>query len=229
MNEQQIQAIIFDFDGTLAEVNLDFVEMKRRVASLAACFLEHRPEPNSLPALEWIDVLASEIGRGQSALGLEFASRGRLLITAMEMDAAKTGRLFPFTQDLLMDLRKSGIKTAIITRNCTAAVKKVFPPIESLCDVFLARDAVDRVKPDPEHVLSALAGLDVPSRRAMVVGDHPLDIETARRSKTFSGAVASGRVSLEELAGHHPDFLAADCSTLVKQLIKAGILMAVQD
>lgn len=51
-----------------------------------------------------------------------------------------------------------------------------------------------------------------------MVGDHPLDVETARRAGTLSGAVASGRIGLEELSLAMPDFAAEDCPELLRQL-----------
>ncbi|MFP4071313.1 MAG: HAD family hydrolase [Desulfovibrionales bacterium] len=219
-----IQAVIFDFDGTLAELNLDFGLMQRRLGALAGAFLEEVPESDGLPVLEWLDVLAQRIGSRDTATGLEFHSRGRLLITAMELEAARTGRLFPDTREILALLLAAKLKVGIITRNSTAAVKNVFPDIERCCDTFLARDSVPRPKPDPAHVKAALDRLGVEAAKALVVGDHPIDVQTARRAGCLSGAVASGNMSLEELAGHSPDFLARDCKELVAGLQSKKLL-----
>jgi phosphoglycolate phosphatase len=215
---ERIAAVVFDFDGTLAELTIDFMLMKRRIAALAGAFLGQPPETDSLPALEWLDLLAGEVGAADSALGLELHTRGRLLITSMELEAAGRGRLFPFARRVLAGLSARGLATAVITRNCTAAVKRLVPDIESLCGCFLARDSVPRPKPDPGHVLSACECIGVEPGRTLVVGDHPLDIETARRAGTMCAAVFSGRVGPEELERHGPDFLAPDCEELIKQL-----------
>jgi phosphoglycolate phosphatase len=224
-NERRIGALILDFDGTLAELTIDFSLMKRRLAALAGAFLgEAPPLAEGVPALEWLDILAGAIGSSDKDAGLEFHSRGRLLITSMELEAAGRGGLFPFTRGLLASLAKRGVPTAVITRNCTAAVKRVVPEIESLCSCFLPRDAVPKPKPDPLHVLAACACLGVDPGRALVVGDHPLDIEAARRAGALSGAVASGRIAPEELRLHCPDYLGVDCAALVAGLIEEGIL-----
>lgn len=214
-----IHAIIFDFDGTLARLVLDFDDMRRRIGGLAGAFLERDVEPMRMPVLEWLDDLAGRIrGEQGEEMALEFASRGRLLVTAMEMDAAREGELFPFTRPLLDRLKEEGIGRGIITRNGSAAVRLVFPDIEAQCEVFLARDAVARPKPDPLHVRAALEVLGVPPERTLVVGDHPLDIETARAAGTLSGAVATGRNTLEELLQHEPDYAAPDCDRLLRNL-----------
>jgi phosphoglycolate phosphatase len=223
-HKDRFLGVVFDFDGTLAELNIDFVLMKRRVAALAGAFMGYAPEVDSLPALELLDLMARKVGEKDQALGLELHSRGRLLITSMELEAASRGRLFPFARQVLAMLSSRGLATAVITRNCTAAVKRVVPDIETLCGCFLARDSVPRPKPDPGHVRSACERIGVEPGRTLVVGDHPLDIETARRAGTMSAAVASGRVGLEDLERHGPDYLAPDCEVLVRMLVEQGLI-----
>lgn len=218
------QALLFDFDGTLAQLTIDFARLRRGLAALAESFLGEEPEPSQSPVLEWLDELAAEVREFDHALGQEFHCRGRLVIQATELDAAREARLFPFTRPLLARLRQGGVKTGILTRNSTAAVKVVFPDVEACCDVFLAREDVPRVKPHPDHALAVLARLGVAPERAVLVGDHPLDVETARRAGLFSAAVASGGVSQGELAAAGPDWLAGDCAELADLLRREGVL-----
>jgi phosphoglycolate phosphatase len=213
-----IDAIVFDFDGTLAELVIDFNRMRTAIAALAEAFLGERPETNGQPVLEWLDELVEEVGAFDADLGRQLRSRGLLTITAMELDAAARGRLFDFTRPLLAELKARGLATAIVTRNCTAAVRRVFPDVAQCCDVFLPREDAPRVKPDPAHVLLALERLGVAPEKALMVGDHPLDVETARRAGTLAGAVASGRVDLEALSLAAPDFAAEDCPGLLRGL-----------
>ncbi len=213
-----IRAIVFDFDGTLAELVIDFERMRRSIAALGEAFLGERPESNGQPVLEWLDELVDEVGAFDADLGRQLRTRGLLTITAMELDAAAQGRLFEFTRPVLAGLRARGLATAIVTRNCTAAVRRVFPDVAACCDVFLPREDAPRVKPDPAHLLLALERLGVAPEQALMVGDHPLDVETARRAGTLAGAVASGRIGLEELSLAAPDFAAEDCPELLRQL-----------
>ena len=221
---ERLQAVVFDFDGTLAELHIDFDRMRRSIVALAEVFLGEAPHPDGQPILEWLDILSGEIGEFDPDLGREFHTRARLTITAMELDAARKGRVFPFAADVLGELRRGGVKTAVITRNCTAAVRGVFPDVKAHCDVFLARDDVPRVKPDPVHLLTALEHLGVGREQVLMVGDHPIDISTARRAGTLSAAVASGRLSREELAAASPDYLAGDCRELLDMLRANGLV-----
>jgi phosphoglycolate phosphatase len=221
-----LKAILFDFDGTLASLTIDFDRLRRKITALAEPFLGEEPEPSALPVLEWLDELAMDICAFDEALGREFHTRGRLIIQATELDAAREATLFPFTRPLLASLRDSGIKTGILTRNSTAAVKAVFPDVAACCDAFMAREDAPRVKPNPAHALAVLARLGVAPERALLVGDHPLDIQAARAAGLASAAVASGHSQHGVLAAAGPDFLAADCAELLALLCGRGALSA---
>ncbi|SMC27701.1 phosphoglycolate phosphatase [Desulfacinum hydrothermale DSM 13146] len=218
-----IQALVFDFDGTLAELHLDFSIMKERIAVLAETHLHRRPAPASMPALEWIEHLTREMP-GANGAGEAFRREALELVVDMEMEAAQRGKLFPYTRSILRDLQAWGVPAAIITRNCSRAVRHVFPDIHRLCPCFLARDHVDKVKPHPEHLKKALSRLGVESARALMVGDHPLDIETGRRAGTLTAAVATGRVGTDELKAAGPHWVFRDCATLWQELRRLKLI-----
>jgi phosphoglycolate phosphatase len=224
MNDPRFQALLFDFDGTLSRLTIDFALMRRKVSALAEAFLGEPPDPSEAPVLEWLDEIAAEIAEMDGDLAKQFHTRGRLVVQATELDAAREAELFPSTRPLLADLRAAGVKTGVLTRNSTAAVKRVFPDIAACCDAFLAREDVPRVKPHPDHAQALLARIGVAPGRALLVGDHPLDIETARRAGLAAAAVISGHGSRQDLAAAGPDFLAEDCPALVAQLRGQGDL-----
>jgi phosphoglycolate phosphatase len=216
--QRKINAVVFDFDGTLAHLVLDFDAMKRVVADIAARWLPRRPQPDGLPALEWIEALADEAEAAAPGAGGAFSRAAHAAVRDMEVQAAPLGGLFPFTREVLASLARRGVATAIITRNCAAAVDAVFPDAGTLCRAVLAREAVPRVKPDPGHLLAALDIVGVPPGEALMVGDHPLDMETGRRAGVRTAGVATGRVSQADLARAGADHTAADARELVAAL-----------
>ncbi len=197
MPNTPFSAVLFDFDGTLSTSTIDFARLRRKITALAEPFLGEEPEPSDLPVLEWIDELSAEIREFDEDLGKQFHTRGRLIVQAHELDAAREAALFPFTRPMLAGLRESGVKTGVLTRNSTAAVKTIFPDIRSCCDAFMAREDAPRVKPHPDHALALLSRLDVAPAEALLVGDHPIDVETARRAGLAAGAVTSGQANRE--------------------------------
>ncbi len=220
-----IEAVVFDFDGTLAELHIDFSEMKARIARIAAPYLGRRPPVPSRPALEWIDVLAQILSKdGTPELSQKFRAEAMAEVESMEMSAARRGKLFPYSKDLLKELRRLGVQTAIITRNCDKAVRTVFPEIHRYCGCLLARDHVSRVKPHPEHLQRALAILGASRDKTLMVGDHPLDVQTGRGAGTWTAAVATGRIGASELRAARPDWVLNDCSELISTLRESGLL-----
>jgi phosphoglycolate phosphatase len=221
---RKLDAIIFDFDGTLADVPLDFDFMKTKIAALGEVFMDERPVPDGTPALEWLERLAAEVMERDRAEGMEFLSRGRLVIAAMELDAARDGCLFEFTRPMLDELAGLGVAAGVITRNISAAVRRVFPDIDEHLKVFIPREDTNRLKPDPDHLLRALARIGVSPDRALMVGDHPMDVQTGKNAGTLSAGVTTGRIDADGFAPLSPDFVATDAGALVSELRRAWLI-----
>ncbi len=217
------RAILFDFDGTLASLTIDFAAMRDEIAALALEYAGITAAPAGQPVLEWIADLAAGLsaspGQGAAAAG-RFRALCLERIERIELEAAQQGQLFDFTRELLRSLRRAGSRIAVVTRNCRAAVSTVFPDIDAYCDCLLPREDVSRVKPHPEHLLQALAALGCEPAASLMVGDHPLDIRTGRNAGTRTAAVASGRIGLEELRSCNPDYLARDCGELFARITR---------
>lgn len=224
-SREPLETIVFDFDGTLAEFHLDFGLMKQQLALLASEYLGD-VLTLGLPVLEWLDHLEGEIRALDPVQAIEFHARAHQVILDMELEASREGALFPFTRELLKRLEKLGVHTAIITRNCAAAVKMVFPDMQQYCSCFLARDHVFRVKPDPEHLQRALNHFGTAPEHSLMVGDHPLDVQTGKRAGTLTAGVASGSASWSELTQSGADWVSSDCEALFRTLELGGFLQS---
>lgn len=218
-NGSRLRAAVFDFDGTLARPALDFPLMKRRVGELASLRLGGPVTPGSLPALEWIESLCGLMSLDKAEA---FRRDSHDLIEEMEREAAARTSLFEFVRPMLMRLGGRGVALAVITRNSRQAVEAVFPDAGDYLAAVLTREDVAAVKPDPAHLLTALGHLDALPGETLMVGDHPLDVLTARRAGAMAAAVASGDTSLADLQALAPDFLAADAGELFERLEAQG-------
>lgn len=214
----RLGCIVFDFDGTLAELRLDFEEMKRRLGQVGSSYISFDPCPDTLPALEWLETLVAQLRKIDAAAAVELQHRAHALIVNMELEAAHQGALFPFTRNVLTGLAAKNIKPVIITRNCERAVRIVFPDLDRYCLGLLARDHVPRVKPDPDHLFRALQHVAAPARNALMVGDHPLDIQTGKRAGILTAGVWSGRASQQDLIDSGAHWTARNCLELMQTL-----------
>lgn len=177
---REIEAVLFDFDGTLAECSIDFGEMRRRVLALLPQYGDPPVQADGKYILEVIEEAARWMEARDAAMAAAFRAAAEQVLLELELDSARRGGLIAGVPECLTALHRAGRKIGVITRNCRAAVQIVLERQPVPCDLLLTRDDVDRVKPDPAHPRAALARLGVPPERAVLVGDHVSDIHCAR-------------------------------------------------
>lgn len=214
------QAVLFDFDGTLAHLTLDFKHMRKLVLAELAAILgpEHAAlMRDDLPVMEMI--YAACAGENEDVTA-EIAARTERAVSAYELEASAASSLFPYAKALLSALRERGLKTAIVTRNCRAAVEKIFPAHATLCDALISRGEVppEDLKPKPGQLQAALAALGCPPNRALMVGDHPMDVVSGKAAGCLTAGVLSGNATRAMLEEAGPDWLAADSAELFTEL-----------
>lgn len=188
-----IKTIIFDFDGTLAKLNIDFQQMRETILELILSFDIAQDELHSDFVLEMIDSAEVIINQRSALKAKKFINAANAIIENIEIQAAHEGELFEGTKKLLQSMKTQEISCGIISRNCAQAVKIVFPDVLSYCPVVVCRDDVKKVKPHPEHINTALNKLGCSPENTLMVGDHPLDIKTGQNAGTKTCGVLTGR------------------------------------
>lgn len=194
------EAFLFDFDGTLAHLKIDFQALREEILNLAASFgLQDPLLPDPPYLLEMTRSLKEQIRRKYQDSAESFFAQAMDAIEQAEWQAAVPENLFPVTPLLLDRLKEKKIKRAILTRNSGTAVYRVFPDLDRYVDIFLPREKVVHPKPDVQHLLTALACLEIEPKKAVMVGDHPLDILAGRKAGTATIGVLSGNTGEKEL------------------------------
>jgi len=108
---------------------------------------------------------------------------------------------------MLHELRRRHIKVGIVTRNCMDAIKQIFPDIDSFCDVVITREFSTKVKPHPDHLLTALDALDTDAEFAAMVGDHPMDITVGKDVGVYTIGVLTGHSEADTLLDAGADMI----------------------
>ncbi|MDR1124595.1 MAG: HAD family hydrolase [Deltaproteobacteria bacterium] len=212
------KAVLFDFDGTLAQTNLDFPLMRVRVHEAlqkllpAALVDRYNLQKPALEAMKELGPLIPDERAG------EVRSRVEQAIIDFEVEAARNGRLYPFTRPALERFLARNVKIGIVTRNCIQSVDIVFPDHAKYCSVIRTRHDVSQVKPHPEHLWSALAHMQTAPADALMVGDHPTDIKAGRDAGCKSAGVLTGAGTPENMRAAEPDYLAEDLGKLMPLL-----------
>jgi phosphoglycolate phosphatase len=211
---RRVKAVIFDFDGTLAVLNIDFSLMRERIMALVNHFGIDEGSIRERYLLEMIDEVYPILWEKDSSGAEEFYERAHQILHEVELKAAEEGKLILGTEAVLRMLRERRIKVGIVTRNCEEAVRKVFPDIDDYCDVFISRDSVEKVKPHPDHLNSALEALNVSEKEAVMVGDHIIDIQAGKRAGMMTIGVLTGRIKREEFEEAGADYILRDVSEI---------------
>ncbi|MFO8080198.1 MAG: HAD family hydrolase [Armatimonadota bacterium] len=198
-----IRAAIFDFDGTLAETDIDFALMRQRVLEVAERWdlTDHLDQRRYILEIieDAVEILSDEAEREA------FREATAKAIREVELAFTSVASPFPGVPETLERLRECGHRVGIITRNCRAGVHSVFSRHPLHHEILLTRDDVERVKPDPAHLHEALQALDVAPEDALMVGDHITDIEVGHAAGTWTAGVLTAKTTREQFveAGAH--------------------------
>lgn len=218
-----IKAMVFDFDGTLAVLNINFGLMRERILQWMKSFGIDEDRIKERYLLEIIDevdrLLKAEIAPSEAE---RFYQGAHQILKEVEFEAAAGGRLIPGSKETLSFLREKRMKVGIVTRNCEEAVRRVFPDIDAYCDAFVSRNSVKRVKPHPDHLTSVMKALQVSDGEAMMIGDHVLDIQAGKGVGMKTVGVLTGYIKREEFERAGADYILRDVSE-IRQLLEDKI------
>jgi hydrogenase expression/formation protein HypE len=160
----RLEAVLFDFDGTLTEPDaLDFPAIKREVGC-----------PPDRLVLEFIEALPAGEQRDEALAALE----------RFELEGAARARPNAGAGEAVRGFRRRGLKVGVITRNGRPAIERALANFDDLdaadFDVIVTRDDPYPPKPAPDGVLGAAAAMGVDPARVLVVGDFILDALAGR-------------------------------------------------
>src|SRR5918995_3591882 len=168
-----VNGVIFDIDGTLVDTNPAHVEAWRRAFKQLGF---------DIPA----ERIVVEIGKGgdklvPSVLGQNVEARhGETLRAAQKREfLAIAGherfRVYPGAEEILRELRKRGIRTALATssdeKHLDATLASAGVDFRRLANVVVTKSEADASKPSPDLVIAAVEELGLPPLHCALVGD----------------------------------------------------------
>jgi HAD superfamily hydrolase (TIGR01509 family) len=201
------EAVIFDWDGTLADTRRIVVASFQKVLSEVHCtigdeFIERR-----------IGIGAEETFREiLRASGIRF---DEALITSLvgkkiqaEIDLSSKVKLFKGAVELLASLRGK-VKLALASMNNRDVIDHMLNAMNArrFFDVVLTVDEVCNSKPDPEIFLKSALKLESRPEKCVAVEDSIFGVKAAKAAKMGCIAVLTGVYSREELKKANPDLI----------------------
>jgi len=200
------KAVLFDFDGTLADsypaitasVNhvralhglppLTEPEVRRHVGRAAGYLLEH-----TVPAGSLEENIAAYRAHHPSVL-------------------REGTRLLPGAADCLRTLHERGLLLGVCSNKPIIFTGELvaYLGIASYLNVVLGPEDVPRPKPAPDMLRAGLSRLRVAAEETLYIGDMTVDIQTAREAGLSVWVVPTGSDQVETLRKAHPDRLLRD-------------------
>ena len=202
-----VKAVIFDWDGTLADTRNAVVQSFQKVLKEAQCtvsdeFIERRM---GIGTKKTILEAFRECKMRIDASTLEKLAEEKIRIHA---GLADNINLFDGAIEILKEL-KGKTKIALATMSNRKVVDTLLPAkkIRAYFDVVVTADDVGQPKPDPEVFFIAATKLGVRRQDCVVVEDSVFGVRAAKTARMWCIAVTSGVYSREELEKENPDLI----------------------
>jgi phosphoglycolate phosphatase len=208
------RAVIFDFDGTLAD-SYDAITAS----------VNHVRTANGLPPLPEAEI-KPHVGRGLEKLladllpGSDPVRNAALYREHHVTVMREQTRLMPGARGAVEALKRAGRKLAVCSNKKVAFTRQLLDHfgLAQFFDVVLGPDDVPHPKPAPDMLLAALHRLGVSPREALYVGDMDVDVETARAAGIPVWVVPTGSVDRATLEAARPDRLLHGLADLAQAL-----------
>ena len=189
------KAVLFDFDGTLADTAPDLAAAINRMRA----DLGQDPMP-----IERLRPFASAGARGLVFAGFgvkpedpEYKALREEFLDVYAETCCLTTRLFPGVAELLGELRRRELRWGVVTNKSTRFTERIITHLDLRPDCVACGDTTPHLKPHPASLLHAAEQLKLPPGSCCYLGDDLRDMKAAR--------AAGMRPIAVEWGYHHPD------------------------
>jgi len=200
-----VQGILLDFDGTIADTHALIFECYEEVLKVHAGI--------TLPRSGWDQYCGLPMPRTLELVlddfKIESIDLNKMVESYRALVRERDGNVqaFPGMIDTLRELDACGIKLGIVSTKYTPLVERhaVSLGIRDLFRVLIGGDQCVNVKPHPEPFLKGLAGLGLDASVVAGIGDSRFDVEASRAAGLYAIAATWGTTDLDGLLATQPN------------------------
>src|SRR4030042_6197916 len=210
-----IKAVLFDFDGTLADtLGLYLQAYDRALNKFGVAWNEKQIAADCFGHSE--ELICQNLGVPEKAQEFKDNYFGAIA------DLFGNAQLFPESLPLLDFCQKKGLVLAVITFATDFYIEKMLKQLnlEKYFPVVISRNDVVRAKPDPEAVLLACKKLGINPEETVVIGDSPSDIVMGQAAGTktilFAPPKYGSFYDLEKIKKSNPDRIVENLGEIEK-------------
>lgn len=204
-----VEAVLFDKDGTLVDIHHYFATIVRLRADLLADRWGSRGAGTAGLSNRLVEAMGVDLATGRmkpegpvgvkqrpeiAAVASRTMSEAGLAVSPDEVeevfaevdrrtaaDLAPLVRLLPGAEDLLRGLTARGVLVGVVTTDLTHRAEAILrvAGLDAVVAVVVGGDSTEEHKPSAAPALLALDLLGVRAERSVVVGDHVVDVRMA--------------------------------------------------
>jgi len=159
---RQYELVIFDFDGTIADLDVDWAALKKELS-------EHYGVD--------IGQISGRLDAFIDSLPDDDRRAAHKIVERHEMENISNAKPIAKTIKIIAGL--GGRRLAVFTTNTKAAIEKALNllGIYDRFEMIVCKEDVRKHKPDPEGLLRILKATGVPAERAVYIGDRQKDAD----------------------------------------------------
>lgn len=215
----KVKAVIFDLDGTIASFNLDYKSLRGEVRSyllrvgVPASVLSIKESVFDM--LEKTRIYMKNNRRFDRAME-EIRNEALAIAEKYELEAASNTDILPGAYETLKTLKQLDLKIGLFTLNSGKAANHILQrfKLSSYFSVMVPRNKVNFVKPNPEHLETALKVLGVSPEETVVVGDGEVDMESAKELKAIAVGLSATGSKTKQLINRGANYIITSISDL---------------
>lgn len=189
--KENIKAVIFDFDYTLADSSKGIIEcIDYALRELGLTSVPTEVACGTI-GLSLGDTFFKLTGINNTELKESFI---RLFINRADEIMVGMTHFFEDVPNLIKLLKNKGIKLSIVSTKFRYRIETILEQhgMSELFDIIVGGEDVLCPKPDPEGLKMAIERLELHASDVLYIGDSVTDAETARRAGIAFAAVLSG-------------------------------------
>jgi HAD superfamily hydrolase (TIGR01509 family) len=215
MPARALRAVLYDWDGTLADsAEASYRSYQRVFAAYAIPFDRDRFQETYSP--NWYETY-----RG---IGLPEALWAEADARWLQEYAREECRLLPGVAEALALVGQAGLRQGLVTSGSRERVARdiVATGVDRYFGVVVCGEDATQRKPHPEALLLALDRLGIAATEAAYVGDSPEDVAMARAAGAFPVGIPGGFPNRGALLSSGPDVMANTLGEAVRVLVEMG-------
>jgi len=214
---EQFDAVVFDFDFTLADSFRGIVECANHALQVMGLPPTAPDEIRRTVGYSLPESLVRLAGEEHSARGDEYM---RLFVEKADEVMADCTYVYDYVPETVEHLRGRGLRLGIVSTKYRYRIEDVLGRERLLepFEVIVGGEDVSEFKPDPESLNLALDKLDIPPEAALYVGDSVVDAETAMRAGVPFAAVLSGATPRDAFSEYEASMILNSVRDLTSRL-----------